>query len=311
VLGLLAITLLVGAGRGLAANNSWPGLGSPAISLSGSEAAPASNLAAHATHPIAPLSFSSDWLQANPAPALAAHARSGILIDLDSNRVLWQREPDAERAPASLTKMVTAMVALDLRSLSSQVTVSTAAAQMPPDVMGLSAGEVVSVRDLMYGVFLDSGNDAAEALADGIVPHTTFISLMNKKVRAMGLTRTHFTDPTGLDAPGHYSSAHDLAVIAATLMSAYPELLPIIATEQIMLPATATHKAFNASNLNKLLRDYSGAIGMKTGFTDNAGGCLVAVAVRGGRHLMAVVLDSDIFFTEAAQLLDYGFSTPT
>ncbi|MGH7862341.1 MAG: D-alanyl-D-alanine carboxypeptidase family protein, partial [Candidatus Dormibacteraceae bacterium] len=194
---------------------------------------------------------------------------------------------------------------------SSQVTVSPAAAQMPPDVMGLSAGEVVSVRDLMYGIFLDSGNDAAEALADGIVPHATFISLMNKKVRAMGLTRTHFTDPTGLDAPGHYSSAHDLAVIAATLMSAYPELLPIIATEQIMLPATATHKAFNASNLNKLLRTYSGAIGMKTGFTDNAGGCVVAVAVRGGRHLLAVVLDSDIFFTEAAQLLDYGFSTPT
>ena len=254
--------------------------------------------------------FSTYWLVTHGQPELPIRAQAVYLVDLDARQVLWQRDPESSRAPASLTKLITAMVAVDdAGSLDRTVTVTEAATQVVPSVMGVSAGEQLTVRELLYGLFLDSGNDAAEALAAGIVPRDRFIRQMNQKAKSIGLTASHFVDPTGLDAPGHGMSAHDLAHTAAYLDTYYPALAAIAATKDIALPATATHKAFYPHNVNNLLWSYPGATGLKTGLTDNAGGCTLGTAARGGRHLIVVVLnDTGRSPNDAAVLLDYGFS---
>lgn len=257
-----------------------------------------------------PAYYGSTFLAAHPSPDLGLHAQAGIVVDLDAHRVLWAHAPDTPRAPASLTKMMTAMVALDHAALDRQVTVPTDATGVEPDVMGLSPGEVVTVRDLLYGLFLDSGNDAAETLAQTLVPRARFISEMNRKAAAWGLKNTHFSNPSGLDADGLAASPYDLAVIAGHLELDHPELMQIAGTKEMPIAATDGHKAFDPYSLNKLLWTYPGATGLKTGFTDNAGGCVVGTATRDGRHLIAVVMNSDIFFTDAGKMLDYGFSTP-
>ncbi|HKC18719.1 MAG TPA: D-alanyl-D-alanine carboxypeptidase family protein [Candidatus Dormibacteraeota bacterium] len=254
--------------------------------------------------------FSNYWLAMHGQPQLPIRGQAIYLVDLDARQVLWERDPDTSRAPASLTKLITAMVAVDdAGSLDHVVTVTAEATHVIPSVMGLSAGEQLTVRELLDGLFLDSGNDAAEALASGIVPRDRFIRQMNQKAKTIGLTASHFVNPSGLDAPGHGMSAHDLAHTAAYLDAYYPELAAVAATRSIAIAATATHKAFYPQNLNGLLSSYPGATGLKTGLTDNAGGCMLATATRNGRHLIAVVMnDTGRSAADAATLLDYGFS---
>ena len=253
--------------------------------------------------------FSTYWLALHGQPNLLIHGQAAYLVDLDARQVLWQRDPETSRAPASLTKLMTAMVAVDdAGSLNRAVTVTRQATEVLPSLMGLSGGEQLTVRELIEGLFLDSGNDAAEALATGIVPRDRFIRQMNQKAKSIGLTATHFVTPSGLDAPGHGMSAHDLAHTAAYLDTYYPQLAAIAAKKDIVIPATATHKAFYPHNMNRLLSTYPGATGLKTGLTDNAGGCMLATATRYGRHLIAVVLNATGYSTpDAALLLDYGF----
>ena len=254
--------------------------------------------------------FSNLWLATHPQPYLPIHGQAAYLVDVDSRLVLWQRDPETSRAPASLTKLITAMVAVDdAGSLDRVVQVTKAATQISPSVMGLSQGERLTVRQLLDGLFLDSGNDAAEALAQGIVPRDRFIRQMNQKAQSIGLTASHFANPSGLDAPGHGMSAHDLAHVAAYLDKYYPTLASIAATRDIAIAASATHKAFYPHNLNSLLGVYPGVNGLKTGLTDNAGGCMLATATRGGRHLIAVVLNATgVSAADATVLLNYGFS---
>jgi serine-type D-Ala-D-Ala carboxypeptidase (penicillin-binding protein 5/6) len=254
--------------------------------------------------------FSNYWLATHGQPSLPIRGQAIYLVDLDARQVLWQRDPETARAPASLTKLMSAMVAVDdAGSLDRVVTVTGEATQVTPSVMGLTAGERLTVRELLYGLFLDSGNDAAEALATGIVPRDRFIRQMNQKAKSIGLTASHFVTPSGLDAPGHGMSAHDLAHTAAYLDAYYPDLAAIAATKDFAIAATATHKAFYPHNLNRLLWTYPGATGLKTGLTDDAGGCMLATATRNGRHLIAVVMnDTGRSTADAATLLDYGFS---
>ena len=256
------------------------------------------------------LDFSNYWLATHGQPELPIRGQAMYLVDLDARQVLWQRDPETSRAPASLTKLITAMVAVDdAGSLDHVVTVIPEATRVVPSVMGLSPGEQLTVRELLYGLFLDSGNDAAEALAGGLVPRDRFIRQMNQKAKSIGLTASHFANPSGLDAPGHGMSAHDLAHTAAYLDTYYPDLAAIAATKSIAIAATPTHKAFYPQNLNSFLWTYPGATGLKTGLTDNAGGCTLATATRNGRHLIAVVLnDTGRSGADAATLLDYGFS---
>ena len=254
--------------------------------------------------------FSSYWLATHGQPNLPIHAQAAYLVDLDARQVLWERDPETTRAPASLTKLVTAMVAVDdAGSLDRVITVTPEATRIIPSLMGLTAGEQLPLRDILYGLFLDSGNDAAEALATGIVPRDRFIRQMNLKARSIGLTASHFVNPSGLDATGHGMSAHDLVHVAAYLDTYYPQLAAIAATRDIAIPATATHKAFYPHNLNPLLWSYPGATGLKTGLTDTAGGCELATATRGGRHLIVVVMNAThVSAAEATLLLNYGFS---
>jgi D-alanyl-D-alanine carboxypeptidase (penicillin-binding protein 5/6) len=254
--------------------------------------------------------FSNLWLASKPQPYLPIHGQAAYLVDLDARLVLWQRDAETPRAPASLTKLITAMVAVDdAGSLDRLVQVTRSATRITPSVMGLSPGERLTVRQLIDGLFLDSGNDAAEALAQGIVPRDRFIRQMNLKASSIGLTASHFVNPSGLDARGHLMSAHDLAHAAAYLGKYYPDLAAIAATKEIAIPATATHKAFYPHNLNGMLWSYPGATGLKTGLTDNAGGCMLATATRNGRHLIAVVLNATgVSMADATVLLNYGFS---
>jgi D-alanyl-D-alanine carboxypeptidase (penicillin-binding protein 5/6) len=254
--------------------------------------------------------FSNFWLATHPQPELPIRAQAAYLVDLDTRTVLWERDAETMRAPASLTKLITAMVAVDdAGSLDQVVEVTKEATQVIPTVMGLSPGEHLTVRQLLAGMLLDSGNDAAEALAQGIVPRDRFVRQMNQKAKSIGLTKSHFVTPSGLDAPGHAMSAHDLAHTAAYLNKYYPEVAAIAGTKDVAIAATAEHKAFYPHNANRLLWTYPGATGLKPGFTYDAGGCMLATATRDGRHLVVVVLNATGRSTdEAALLLNYGFS---
>ena len=249
---------------------------------------------------------------ARPAPNVPAiKARAAIVLDLDSGDTLLQLDAHGRHAPASLTKVVTALVALDHLRLDQLVTVPASINQLPWDStrMGLRVGEQVSVRELLEGLFLNSGNDAAITLAEAAMPRPAFVAMMNAKASALGMGDTHFVNPIGLDDSGHYSSAADLAKAAIELETRYPSVAAIAAAPSLTLPATASHHAYSLYNLNQLIRTYPGATGLKTGWTGQAGGCLIATATRGGRHLLVVVLGSPRIFEEATALLDFGFAS--
>jgi serine-type D-Ala-D-Ala carboxypeptidase (penicillin-binding protein 5/6) len=234
------------------------------------------------------------------APALKA--RAALVVDLDSGTVLYQLDSHGRHAPASLTKVM---------RLDQVVTVPSSINQLPWDStrMGLRPGEQVSVRDLLYGLFLNSGNDAAITLSEAVMPRASFVARMNARAAALGMTDTHFVNPIGLDEPAHFSSAADLAKAAVALRSRFPEVAAMGTIQRLTLAATTTHHAYNLYNLNELIRTYPGATGLKTGWTGRAGGCLIATASREGRQVLVVVMGSPQVFKEAATLLDYGFTT--
>ncbi len=243
-----------------------------------------------------------------PPPVIKS--RSAILIDVDTGKILFQLDAHGRHAPASLTKVVTALVALDQLRLDQMVTVPSSINQLPWDStrMGLRAGERLTVRELLYGLFLNSGNDAAITLSEAEMPRASFVALMNVRAAALGMTDTHFVNPIGLDDPGHYASAADLATASTELIRRFPEVAAMAAMPTLTLAATSTHHAYALYNLNELIRKYPGATGLKTGWTGHAGGCLIATAARDGRRLMVVLLASPRIFDEAAALLDYGFA---
>jgi len=255
--------------------------------------------------------LSASWLRTHPiAEAPSIKGRAAIVVDLATGQILYQQDQGTRYAEASLTKMMTAMVAADLTPLDTVITVPAAATQVEPNHMGISSGEKLTVRELLEGMLLDSGNDAAEALAMGIVDRAKFLDFMNQKAAALHLRATHFTNPSGLDDADHYSSAYDLAVVGATLLADYPDIRAIVGSKQVSIYSTPQHKAFNPINIDRLLSTYPGAIGIKPGYTGAAGYCLAAAATRNGRTILVVVLGSTQHFTDAATLLDFGFRHP-
>jgi D-alanyl-D-alanine carboxypeptidase len=255
--------------------------------------------------------LSASWLRSHPIAEIPSiKGRAAIVVDLTAGQILYQQAQTTRFPEASLTKMMTAMVATDLTSLDTVITVPESATQVEPNHMGISTGEKLTLRELLDGMLLDSGNDAAEAIAMGIVDRTTFIDFMNQKAAALHLRATHFTNPSGLDDADLYSSAYDLAVIGATLLADYPDLRAMVGSKQISIYATPQHKAFNPINIDRLLSTYPGAIGIKPGYTGAAGYCLAAAATRNGRTILVVVLGSTQHFTDATTLLDFGFRHP-
>lgn len=243
-------------------------------------------------------------------------ARSGVLMEANSGRIIFQKEMDKEVAIASMTKMVSQILILDaIRegkiNWDDVVTVSQNAADMGGSQIYLSVGEKISVRDLFKGISMASANDATVQMAEVLAgTENSFVSMMNKKVQELGLKHTKFKNCTGLDEDGHYSSAYDMAMIARELIVNYPEILEFSSVYEDYLREDTKNK-FWLVNTNKLVRFYEGADGLKTGHTDAAKYCLAATAKKNDLRFIAIVLgeeDSKIRNQEVMELLDYGFN---
>lgn len=254
-------------------------------------------------------------LAAAPPPAVVSGgpkvtADAAVLLDARTGRVLWGRNADTPRAPASTTKMMTALVALELGHPDDVVTVGQAAAATPGSSAGLRPNDRYTLENLLRGLLLRSGNDAAVAIAvhvAGSVP--AFVSLMNARASALGLENTHFENPHGLTEPLHHSSAHDLALIARAglALPAFAALVDSSESEMRGYDGATREIRRELHNTNRLLLAYDWVDGVKTGTTGAAGNCLVASGTQGGMQLIAVVLHSDDRWGDATRLLQWGF----
>lgn len=241
------------------------------------------------------------------APSVAAQAY--CVLDSVTGRVLFQRNADERRSPASTTKIMTALVVLERADVDAKVKVSQEAANTRGSSMWLSAGEEVTVGDLLYGLLLNSGNDAGVALAEHVAGSVEeFARLMNEKARELGALSTQFKNPHGLDEPGHYSTAHDLSIIARAAM-ANPEFAAIVATRRKVVPWDGHKQDRALHSHNKFLWSYEGATGVKTGYTDQAGKCLIASAFRDGWTVIATVLNSGQMYNDAATLMNVAYQS--
>ncbi len=232
-------------------------------------------------------------------------AKAPVVLDATSGQFIYEKDSHARRAPASTTKITTAMVALENAKLTDVVTAGPNVRKVEPTIIGLDPGDKLTVEQLLYGLLLPSGNDAAVALAEYVGgSEAGFAAMMNAKVAQLGLKDTHYVTPHGLDSPGHYSSAYDLALTARAAFQ-NPLFEKIVSTREYRVEGPVK---WYFKNGNRLLDSYSGADGVKTGYTDEAGRCLVASATRGGHRIITVVLDSLDTFADSAALLDYAFS---
>jgi len=240
------------------------------------------------------------------APGVGAAA--GLLVAPDG-RVLWSRQPDDERAMASTTKIMTALIVLEHADLDDQVSVSANAASVGQASAQLVQGASYELRTLLEAMLVRSGNDAAIALAEHVSGDVeSFVELMNATAYRMGLAHTRFANPHGLDAEGHYTSARDLATLARVAMAA-PEIRRMVQLDAVTVDATGGPVRLENSNL--LLDSLQGATGVKTGWTRRAGHSLVASAERDGIELVAVVLGTNsenARFVDASELLEWGFA---
>ena len=237
-----------------------------------------------------------------PIRAQAVSAEKAILLDAVSGRVLYEKNADAQSLIASTTKIMTALVVCEQCNVLDRMRIPKEAVGIEGSSMYLKEGEVLTLQELLYGLMLSSGNDAAVALAiycGGTVEG--FAELMNDKARILGMKNTHFENPNGLDSPGHYSTARDLAVLAAYAME-NPIFAKTVSTKSIRVGERYL------TNHNKLLWRVEGADGVKTGFTKAAGRILVSSATRDNRRLIAVTLNAPGDWQDHTVLLNDGFA---
>jgi len=240
----------------------------------------------------------------------ANRAQAAILMDATTGEVLYEKKSRERNAPASTTKIMTAILAIESGRLEEPVRVSLRAAATRGSSMHLYAGQVLSLRELLTGLLLRSGNDAAVAIAEHLAGSAeTFVTRMNLRARDLGATDTHFRNPHGLSAPGHYSSAYDLAILTRHAL-ANPVFAAIVSSKEISIDwrdRRGREQDVNLRNTNKLLWMLEEADGVKTGTTGEAGPCLVASATRGNHRLIAVGLHDHTRWHASMQLLKYGF----
>ncbi len=238
-------------------------------------------------------------------------ANSAILVNFDTGEIVYAKNIQSRAPIASLTKIMTALVALSSSKDDAVFEVSQKAATVGEDSMGLSAGEKLAVDELLYGLMLPSGNDAAVTIAEGVSgSEDAFVSKMNEKARLLGMSDTRFINASGLDEDGRnpYSTAYDLAVLSHYAMQNFEKFRQVVSTEHYAIDATDTHKAFDLYNETNLLTTYPGVKGIKPGFTWEAGLCLATYAENKGVKLLGVILGSDNRRGEMKELLDYGFA---
>ena len=263
--------------------------------------------------PVRLLCLAAIWFVLLPMPVRAAppavSADAAVLMDAATGQVLYAKNAHQRRAPASTTKILTALLALQRGNLARPVRIPAEAARTPGSSMHLRAGQRFTLADLLEGLLLPSGNDASVAIAravGGSVP--SFVREMNRTARKLGALDSHFVNPSGLSAPAHYSTAYDLALIARTALRD-PRFAALVGSRQRRVRELRSRRERTLSNTNRLLWTFPGADGVKTGTTRAAGQCLVASATRHGWRLIAVVLHADQRWSDAARLLDWGFAT--
>lgn len=240
-------------------------------------------------------------------PNFSAH--SALALDLETGQLLYEKNTHQRLFPASTTKIMTALVALE-HYKSADVLTITPEALVGGSSMGLLLGEQLTFRSLLYGMLLNSGNDAAFAIAANYPGGVSaFVEKMNEKAVSLGLKDSHFQNPAGFDGAEHYSSAYDLSQIAKAAV-ANNQLAKVVSTKETTILSLDKSKSHNLKNLNKLL-GVDGVIGIKTGFTEEAGENLVGLVERNGRKVLTVVLSSSDRFGETKSLIDWLYSNFT
>ncbi len=246
---------------------------------------------------------------------LGANAASAILVDANSGMVLFERDPDAPRSPASVTKILTALIVLERGRLNDTVVVSQTAAQTGGQRLGLRAGQRITLGDLLAALLIRSANDAAVAAAEHVGGNLPgFVALMNETAKDLGMANSRFANPHGLDEPFHFTTARDMAALTRVALE-NPRFAELVRAPQARLTIwkpgrrSLVPQSRIVLSHNRLLGQVAGADGVKTGYTDSAGRCLVASASRGNHRMIAVLLNDPQRWTDAAALLEYGFGS--
>lgn len=256
-----------------------------------------------------PLTLSDEYL----------NAQAAILVDMNSGRILFQKDMDTRHYPASTTKIMTLLLAVERGRLEEKVVLPAATGKVPRDssLVPVYPGERMTMRDLLYGLMIRSGNDAANAIADICAGSVEgFVIQMNQRAASLGLNNTHFTNPHGYHSAEHYTTARDLATLALSAM-ANEDFAAISSALSYEMPATQKRGALLIRNSNELLIPsslfyYEAAVGIKSGYTSHAGFCYVGSAVREEQRLLAVILGSrtrNRGWDDMARLFNYGFVT--
>lgn len=238
-------------------------------------------------------------------------AQSAILIEASTGRVIWEKDADVRHYPASMTKMMTGILALEKLPPKADVVISPNAAATEDCPLEIVAGECLSADNIITGMLMESDNGAAVAIAEAVDGSVSqFVQRMNERAQAIGMSNTHFVNPNGLTEANHYSTARDMAKLARFAMN-NKKFREIVSTKnQVIHWEVPARQQKLAENTNKLLANYNGMNGIKTGWTEAAGGCLAASARRNGVELIAIVMQTpgpDDRFADASKLLDYGF----
>lgn len=246
---------------------------------------------------------------------LAANASSGILIEYSTGKILFEKDANAKLAPASMTKIMTMLLIMESIeegkiSLNDMINISPNAASMGGSQVFLDANSQMKAEELLKSIAIASANDSAVAMAEAIAGTTdAFVTKMNQKAKDIGCTNTNFANVHGLDDPNHYTTAHDMALMAKELLK-HEDILKYSSIYEAYLQKPNGTSTWMV-NTNKLIKYYNGLDGLKTGFTSNAGYCLTATAKRGGMRLISVLMKeptSQIRNSETIDLLNYGFS---
>lgn len=242
------------------------------------------------------------------AEAPRTGARAAVLLEAETGRVLFEKNADERLAIASTTKIMTALLAIESCAMDEIVTAGKNASGVPGTSIYLSEGEQLTMEEMLYGLMLRSGNDAAVAIAEHVAGSVeAFAERMNARAETLG-ANAYFTTPNGLDSGGNGASARGIATIAREAMR-HEAFVAIVSTKRRTIPWTDHEYMRVLTNKNKLLRTYDGALGIKTGFTKKAGRCLVFAAERDGMRVVGAALNCPNWFEEAADIMDYGFET--
>ncbi len=265
------------------------------------------------------LSTQTDSTPEDNSVDLGITSKSAILIEVNSGKILYEKNSTEELKPASVTKIMTLLLCYEEisagnMSLDDTITISSHAASMGGSQCFFEAGEEQTVYDIIKCIEISSGNDAAVAMGEHIAgSEAEFVKLMNSKAKELGMNNTNFVNACGLDDPNHYTSAMDIGLMSRELISKHPEIFEIstIWMDHIIHTTAKGESRFDLANTNKFLRQYTGANGLKTGFTSEAGYCMSGTATRDDITLIAVIMGADTKETrnsEVGRLLDYGFS---